>query len=542
MDHSGSSGKHIFSTIHDPDLPPFKSSLIKQDDSIPGIRTLRLQSVIVLFLSRMVGSGIFATPGGILADCQGSILLFMATWVIGGVIALSGTYVYLELGSYLPVNGATKIFLEFMFPYPLYFTSFIFGAFTILFNFSSTNALVFAEYIRYALGYSYQESAIRYLAITAIIAVVCAHGYSRKVGLAVQNFIGLVKIIQISMLFLTCIYVFFFPESLTGIENHLHMKDFFSLPSTFSSVSYATATLKAIHSFGGWTSAFAVQNEIKKPIETLRLAATISLVSIIALYLTMNLAYLKVVPHKDIQFGGQLVGALFFTKLFGPYYGHVLFSLFIALASLGNLLVVVFVDSRLVVEVAREGLVPFSSILRSNRPFRTPLAALITHGILSSLVIIIPRNRVYSYIISLQFYPNQVFHALVCLGLLFRIRRKFHNVLAPTRAPTFVVYICFLGSLSVVLSPFIPSSKNSFKDASFAFIGVGALLLFSFCWFLLYYWWPQRGKFSVEREWKKDSFDGMTYYDCYKTPQNDELNDYGSITIETRRSLGGANY
>ena len=56
---------------------------------------------IAIVISVIVGSGIFASPGIIMATV-GSVGLGLLSWVIAGVLATASSLVYCELGAMLP--------------------------------------------------------------------------------------------------------------------------------------------------------------------------------------------------------------------------------------------------------------------------------------------------------------------------------------------------------------------------------------------------------------------------------------------------------
>lgn len=64
-------------------------------------RQIGVLSAAALIFNRVVGTGIFATPSSIL-DLSGSVGLALFMWVIGTIIALAGTAVYLEWGTAIP--------------------------------------------------------------------------------------------------------------------------------------------------------------------------------------------------------------------------------------------------------------------------------------------------------------------------------------------------------------------------------------------------------------------------------------------------------
>lgn len=64
-------------------------------------RQIGIFSASLLIFNRVIGTGIFATPSTILA-LTGSVGLSLFMWVIGTIIALAGTAVYLEWGTAIP--------------------------------------------------------------------------------------------------------------------------------------------------------------------------------------------------------------------------------------------------------------------------------------------------------------------------------------------------------------------------------------------------------------------------------------------------------
>lgn len=67
-------------------------------------RQIGVVSAAFLIFNRMIGTGIFATPSGIL-ELSGSVGLSLFLWVAGMLIAAAGMAVYLEFGTAMPKNG-----------------------------------------------------------------------------------------------------------------------------------------------------------------------------------------------------------------------------------------------------------------------------------------------------------------------------------------------------------------------------------------------------------------------------------------------------
>lgn len=483
------------------------STLIPMEDPPHG-RHLGLYSTIVLFICRMVGSGIFATPGGIYKDAGGNALLFMVVWLIGAGIAMSGLSVYLELGSLLPRSGATKVFLEYLFLWPLYYSSFIFGIFNVLFNISSGNALIFGQYFRYAFGLENDELKARNLGLGLLVVGFVAHGYSRKIGLWIQNVIGGVKLFLIGLMILVSCYVMLLPSSITGIENHLSSELLFKIPSFNKSslTIISSAILRTIYSFGGWTTPHMVQNEIRDPIKTLKIAAPLSMIFVIFAYLSLNLTYLIVIPPNEILNSGELIGAILFQKLFGEVLGRRILSSIIAISAASNLLVVIYADSLLIQSIAREGFLPFSDAIASNYPNGTPLLALLINVSISIGVLFLPQNGdIYNYIVSMQVYPNQLFHAVLCVGV-YKARHRFPTIKAPIKSPHIAVIFCFLSSAIIFLAPF---TSPSTLIRSYTFGGIVLFILGTVYWVVVVKLLPWLGNYQVVRKTVYLAHDGL---------------------------------
>ncbi|KAG8628950.1 hypothetical protein KVT40_002815 [Elsinoe batatas] len=102
-----------------PPLPP--SSSPHTDPTLLETATtgrhLGLLSSLILILSRVIGSGIFAMPGTILQSV-GSPLLSLLVWLAGAFIAWSALSIDLEYGCMLPRSGGMKVYLEYTYPWP----------------------------------------------------------------------------------------------------------------------------------------------------------------------------------------------------------------------------------------------------------------------------------------------------------------------------------------------------------------------------------------------------------------------------------------
>jgi amino acid permease len=80
-------------------------------DTLPGAtyrKNLNWSSAYILVVSRVIGSGIFATPGSIVKSA-GSIGLTLLVWLAGTILSGCGLAVSMEYGCMLPRSGGEKV-------------------------------------------------------------------------------------------------------------------------------------------------------------------------------------------------------------------------------------------------------------------------------------------------------------------------------------------------------------------------------------------------------------------------------------------------
>src|SRR3954469_21828795 len=82
-------------------------------ESSPGFaRRLTLFDATMIVVSGIIGSGIFINPYVVAQKVETPVLI-LGVWLVGGIIALCGAFVFAELGTVLPrVGGQYAYFRE----------------------------------------------------------------------------------------------------------------------------------------------------------------------------------------------------------------------------------------------------------------------------------------------------------------------------------------------------------------------------------------------------------------------------------------------
>ncbi|KAM3431459.1 hypothetical protein NHJ13734_007279 [Beauveria thailandica] len=489
------------------------------DDVLPETstlgRTLTWNSSYMLVMSRIIGSGIFATPGAILQSV-GSPGVALLLWVVGALVTAAGLAVLLEYGSALPRSGGHKVYLEYTFRRPRFLASTLVAVNAVLLGFTASNCVIFSQYTLYAAGYEQAggQAAQKYVAVGMLTLVTAIHLLTPRFGIRLQDFLGWVKIGIVVFMILCGVYVVVFQPD-TGVSPGSSSRS--SSRSSESQLTWdrlwqgsnwnwgilCTSLFKVFYSYSGLENISNVLNEVKDPVRTLRSVTRTALVTACIMYFLINIAYFLVVPVDEIKGSGELVAALFFKRIFGSGLGGRVLPLFVAVSAFGNVLVVVFAMARLKHEIARQGFLPFSDLLSSTKPFNSPFGGLVVNYIPSLLIIALPpSDRIYSFILEVEGYAGQLTGLAIAVGLLW-LRHKQPDLHRPYKASLFAVAVRLLLSVALLAAPFVPPKEKyagGLFYATYAIVGISTVLISIVYWYVWTVLIPRWWGYSLEEE------------------------------------------
>jgi amino acid transporter len=188
-------------------------SRVIEDDVLPETstvgRTISWPSAYILVISRVIGSGIFATPGVIVKDV-GSVGLSLTLWIIGAIVAACGLAVGLEYGCMLPRSGGEKVYLEFVYRRPKFLASTLVATQAVFLGFTASNCIVFAQYTLYAFDVEASDFFRKSLAVGLLTAITILHGCFMKTGLYIQNVLGWIKVGLVIFMVVSGLFVVLF--------------------------------------------------------------------------------------------------------------------------------------------------------------------------------------------------------------------------------------------------------------------------------------------------------------------------------------------
>lgn len=472
-------------------------------------------SAINIILGKTVGVGIYSIPSSIF-NSVGSVGASLLLWIVGSLISFCGLAVYLDLGTAIPRSGGERIYLERIFKKPRMLATCMFMSYVVLLGFSTPNCIVLGEYVMYALEIDVNRWNVRTIAVGVITLICFTHARYQKLGLRIINILGVGKMLILVIVILSGIAgalmgVGSSTSSLTrrrlggGIGEPLDdllpdanlstaQQNFRSLFSGSSAqpYDYATALLKILYCFRGYSSANQVLSEVRNPIPTLRLAAPIALSLVSLGYILANIAYFLVVSKDDFRSSGVVIAGHFFKNIFGEVVGENVLPLFIIVSAFGNIAATSFTQARVNQELGRDGLLPFSCFFARKNKWDSPTPGLLLHWLISVLVIVVPPpGEIYNFLVDIGGYPVSVISVAISLGLLYLQNSPTENWQSPFRAKKFYTIVFAASNCLLLVLPWIkPETEKG--DGRFPYYAYPATALGILGSGVVYwYWWAK---------------------------------------------------
>ncbi|KAI1127739.1 high-affinity methionine permease [Nemania abortiva] len=498
-------------------------------------------TVIFLNVNQLIGTGIFSTPGTILGR-TGSIGLALIYWVIGLLLAIAGFSVYLEFASYFPNrSGSEVVYLEQAYPRPKHFFPITFAFYSVVLSFSSSNAIVLSNYLWALAHKTPTEWQTKGVAIAAYsLAVICVIAHN-KYSLWATNIFGVVKIITLVFISITGFVVLGgnvsrIPDPKANFHNAFE-------GTTNNGNDLSVALVNIIFAYSGYANAFSVVNEIKNPIPTLKRNGAISVLIVGALYLLCNIAYFSAVPKETFARSKTTAASVFFAAVFGEGRAQDALNALVLISAFGNLLAVLIGQSRLIREIGRQGVLPYTDFWVSVKPFGTPIGPYVLKWAVTILFIVAPpAGDAFQFVVSLKSYPDGIFFVAMAIGLwIVRYRHKRLNRQRPEFKAWDICLVFFLlVQLYTIATPWIPpkggpyAGEVSFWYATYAAVGVGVIILCAIYYAIWMYILPKYKGYRLRSEILSVDDQGAITHQLLKVPV-EELEKWDSEHDEAGR-------
>jgi APA family basic amino acid/polyamine antiporter len=367
-------------------------------------RRLGLFDAIMIVMGGIVGSGIFINPY-IVARQLRQPSLILAAWALGGVIALTGGFIWAELAARRPELGGQYAYLREAY-HPS--VAFIYGWTLLLVTQTGGMAAVAVTFARYFLDVTHLDIADGFIAILVLAFLTIINCLGVRAGSTAQSVLMTMTIVAMAAI-VVCGTLFAGHPHSVSTEEPLH---------SWNLLKAAGAALTPIaFSYGGWQTSSFMSAELRDPRHDLTRGLLIGVLGVVVLYLSTNFVYLGVLGSDGLRATTTPASAAMQIAIGSR--GAALTAVVIAISTLGFLSQGMLTAPRVYFAMAEDGLF-FRSVAFVSKRTQAPVVAIALQGLLAIIIALSGRyEQILNYVISSDF----IFFGLTA-STLFVFRRR----------------------------------------------------------------------------------------------------------------------
>jgi len=403
---------------------------IKDDKNLK--KDLGLVPAMALVIGMVIGSGIFMKPGVVVLAAGDSTLALMA-WVLGGVITLAAGLTVAELGAQIPRTGGLYTYLDEIYGE---LWSYLYGWMqTIIYGPATIGALGLYFSSLLVAFFDISESFKLTVAIITVTFLGTINCLGSKYGGFIQIVATVGKLIPIALIGILGLW--------KGNGQILGM-----VSGNNTSLGMGAAILATLWAYDGWIGVSFVAGEMKNPAKQLPKAIIIGLGTVIAAYITINIAIFHMLPAAEVASLGKLAASTVAGLLFGEVGGK-LISIGILISIFGALNGYILTNARVPYAMAIRGQLPGSSILaKVPEKFGTPVNAMVLQVVLASLLMV---GWEPDSLTDIAMFIMWAFYISAFLAV-FILRKRQPDASRPYSVPAFplIPIIAIVGAIYIV--------------------------------------------------------------------------------------------
>jgi APA family basic amino acid/polyamine antiporter len=438
------------------------------------VRGLSVLDATMIVIGSMIGSGIFlvSAESSRLVGSPGWLLM---AWVLGGVLTITGALSCAELAAMMPRAGGQYVFLREAYGRPI---GFLFGWSLLLVIQTGTIAAVAVAFANFtgvlvpsisgdnyliaphALGgYAISLSTQQLLGVLMIAVLTFINTLGLKTGKIIQNTFTFTKTAALFALIVIGLTLGW----RVGMHNgaaafssswwHPTANGWHPQASQlgFSAVGRGAIVLALVMFLGramvgplfaqsAWNNVTFTGGEIENPGRNLPRALLIGCVTVVALYLLANVAYVVTLPLAGIQNApGNRVATATMQAIFGPT-GTVIMAIAIMISTFGCNNGLILAGARVYYAMARDNL--FFKRVGTVNARHVPAVALVAQGIWAAFLtlprtvtktpnpltgaVAISYGNVYTQLLEYIVSADLIFYALMVAAVIVMRRKAAH--------------------------------------------------------------------------------------------------------------------
>lgn len=306
------------------------------------MRVLGVGFGLAVIIGNTIGAGIFRAPGQI-AEQLPHPWIFLSIWVLGGVYALLGAISLAELGTMIPRSGGQYVFSRYALGE---YAGFIVGWSDWISTCGSTAAvsLVIGTFSGALFPVLNGKGPAVAAAVAIVFAILQWHGIVW--GSTIQNVTSLLKALAFFILIAAAFAFGGGGGALTSAQTYS--------TSTITMTAIVVSLQAAIYTYDGWSGVIYFSEEVDRPGRDVPRALFGGVLTIMAIYLLVNVALLYVLPISSIA-GKEFAAGEAANVIFGSY-GDTIFRVLTIVSMLSGINALHLMATRVIYAMSRDGL------------------------------------------------------------------------------------------------------------------------------------------------------------------------------------------
>ncbi len=365
-----------------------------QEESSPGLaRRLGLFDATMIVMGGIIGSGIFMNPYVVARQVHTSAMI-LGVWVIGGVIALLGAFIYAELSARRPQVGGQYAYIREAY-HPL--VAFIYGWALLLVTQTGGMAAVAVTFARYFVELTRAPVADWLIAALALGALTIINCLGVKAGSTTQSTLMILKILAIAAL-VVCGLIFVGKPAGEAVWGGRVLDRPVSMDLL---TAVGAAMVPVLFAYGGWQTACFIAGEVREPRRNMPRGLIIGVLGVVVLYLGVNFVCLRVLGISGLAATTTPASDVMRFALGNT--GARLIAAGIAISTLGFLSQSMLTAPRVYYAMAEDGLF-FKSVGWIHPRTRVPVVAIALQGMCAVIIALSGRyEQILNYVVSVDF-------------------------------------------------------------------------------------------------------------------------------------------
>jgi APA family basic amino acid/polyamine antiporter len=357
-------------------------------DAAPRSR-LGLFDATMIVMGGIVGSGIFINPY-VVALRVHTPFLILGVWMMGGLLALLGAFIWAELATRLPGAGGQYLYLREAY-HPS--VAFLYGWVLLLVTQTGGMAAVAVTFARYFREISGSSASDGVIAATSLLGLTAINCFGARAGSNVQSLLMLLKAGAIVAMVTLGLW-------LGG--GSLHPLPLLDRPISLGLAgAIGAAMIPIAFAYGGWQTSSFVAAEMRDPRRDLSRGLVAGVIGVVALYLAVNFVCLRVLGPAGLAATRTPASAVMRAALGDRGAQWIAFG--IAISTLGFLSQGILTAPRVYYAMARDGLF-FQSVGRLSPRTGAPVFAIVLQGLAATVIALSGRyEQILNYVVSIDF-------------------------------------------------------------------------------------------------------------------------------------------